>query len=232
MPGDDGKDDRDEWDFRDSRPYWEKMDPKAGLPVWEALFHFVNAALAVQLYELDLFGYGDRDTIDPDWWPAERQGFEKNNFLHTMKWQDLTTHLEEKLRKGELIAYGFSSHGPLDAPRSAVSPERWRDLTIDLKRSAAFGPGLEVTQLRIYAPAAEDAIAPVADRARGYSEAMLRRWYRERVGAFVAGGPIPSRADDYREAREMFGSAVGKRAVAQLRRELAPDLWTRKGRRR
>lgn len=216
--------------FGDGRPYWEKMDPSQGLPIWEALFHFVDPRLAVHLYDLDLSGYGDESNIDPLWWPEERAEFDKNAFLHGQSWRTLEHDLRWKLIDGELTAYGFSNQAPLDSPRRPIAPERWRDLDPDLKRSTASGPGIEVTQILVFRTNAEP-VSP-AQQIKGYSEAELRRWYVNRIDEHNKLGEPPSRTEDYQAAKTAFGAGVGRRAVESLRRELAPDAWTRRGRRR
>lgn len=40
-----------------TRPAWEKIDPKDGMPAWEALYHFVDKDKSVRLFELDRDGY-------------------------------------------------------------------------------------------------------------------------------------------------------------------------------
>lgn len=214
----------------DQPPVWEKLDPKKGLPVWEALFHFVDRRMAAELFELDLSGYGDLDNLDPSWWPDERREFEQKYGLHCLRLLDLQAQIWGKLLRGELVAYGFSNQAPLDAPRRSIAAERWLDLELGAKSSTASGPGIEVTQLLIYEPGRQG--SPEArSSSKRYSTAELREWYADRILGCHREGRRPSREDDYREANARFEGVIPKRAVESLRRELAPDSWRRKGRR-
>lgn len=212
----------------DSRPPWEKLNPAAGVPAWEALFHFVDQRRAADLFELDLCGYGDLSNVDPAWWPDERREFEIHNGRHYLGLLDLRAELWGKLLRGELIAYGFSNQAPLDAPRRPIAAERWHDLVIDVRNSTASGPGIEITQIRIHRPGAAVSLEASGKR---YSPVALRQWYIDRIRTCDQAGRMPSREDDYQEANARFDGTVPKRAVESLRRELAPEKWTRKGRR-
>lgn len=214
----------------DSRPAWEKRDPASGLSTWDALYHFIDSRMATELYELDLSGYGDEANIDPGWWPDERRDFDLNNFRYRDRLRELQARLWGKLLRGELIAYGYSNQAPLDAPRRAIIAERWEDLVLAARESTASGNGIEVTQIRVFLPGSSGMDG--APRARkSYARTELRKWYLDRIGDCAKSGRLPSRDDDYREANARFGGSVPKRAVQELRRELAPESWKRKGRR-
>ncbi|QDY99051.1 hypothetical protein FQ775_00950 [Nitratireductor mangrovi] len=219
----------DEFFERDPRPIWERMDPADGVPPWEALFHFVRPRLAEMAYELDLAGYGDEANIDPMWDAAETLEFQRNHARFRLRLLDLRAELLGKLLRGEVIARGYSSQAPLDAPRQAIRADRWRDLEIDIRRATASGPGVEVTQILIF-PAHVEA-GDEKDRAKGFSSSALRKWYNNRVEQCASSGRQPSREEDHQEANEAFHGAIPKRAVEALRRELAPEAWKRKGRR-
>jgi hypothetical protein len=219
----------DEFFDDDDRPIWEKSDPAAGLSTWDALFHFVDRERAERLYELDLGGYGDPSVIDPLWWPEEQEEFNAGARELRRLQTDLESRLVRMLASGELIAKGFSNQTPLDGDRRHVNRERWLDLDLDLKESIATGPGIAITQILIFAASGPKADEPAKPAA--FSAAALRRWYLDRIAACDAEGRQPSREDDYRDANAAFGR-VPKRQVEAIRRELAPEAWTKKGRRK
>jgi len=218
--------DNDEFFDDDAPPYWQAVNPADGLSTWLALYHFIDKRRAVELYELDLYGYAD----DPDDFGLsddERRDFARNARLRLQHIRFLGDELWRKLADGSLVATGFSNQGSLDAGRRPIAQERWQDLELRMKESSASGPGVEVTQLLIYP--ADQLRLPEPSSARRHSSAELRNWYLERVRSM--GNAAPSREDDHRDANARFGGGVPKRAVEALRRELAPESWTRKGRR-
>jgi hypothetical protein len=213
----------------DRRPFWERVKPAEGMPTWEALFHFVDPRRAVALYHLELGGYDDEEGIDHDWPAEDISDFRQKNFRHKWLLRELGHELYRKLRWGEVSASGFTNHSALDAPRRPIAPERWVDLDLNVRESAASGPGIEVTQILIF-PRRRSATEPLSSPR--HSPAAVRKWYQRHVKDYQAAGRIPSRDDDYADANREFGGGVGRRAVQSLRRELAPDSWTRPGRRK
>lgn len=220
-------DNSSDWEL--GRDNLEKADLQAGVSSWEALYHYVDTRKAEELFELVLSGYGDKSLIDSNWSPEEREAFQTSAFRLRRLLMDMGSLLWKKLRRGELVAFGHSNLAPLDAPRHEIRPERWEDLELDLEASSASGPGIEITQILIFPsqlvpPEVEDGAA------RAFSAAALRRWYRERVKTCRKSGRRPSREEDHRDANEDFEANVPKRAVEDLRRELAPRHWTQGGR--
>jgi hypothetical protein len=225
------EDDEDAFDEADPRPVWERLDPREGVPAWEALFHFVDREQAEDLFELDLEGYGDELNADPDWPSDQRLEFDRQHHRWRMHRLRLGSELWGKLLRGELVALGFSNQSPLDAPRRPVIAERWRDLELDVKASRAAGAGVVVTQIIVFA-ADKQSVSMPESPIRRYSPTALRDWYVKRVESCLRSGRQPSREDDYSEANTELSGSIPKRAVEALRRELAPEEWTRKRRRR
>ena len=214
----------------DTRPEWEKLDPKDAMPMWEGLYHFVDRDKAVQLFELDQDGYGDETNIDPSWWPDERKEFDTKAFRHRLLLIELKGRLWGKLQRGDVVAFGYSSQSPLDAPRRPIRADRWKEFQFDVRRSSASGPGLEVTQILIKTMLETTEV--VTSPKTAYSAADLRRWYVKRLEECAHDGRRPSREDDHKDANSAMKAHVSKRVVEALRRELAPDSWKRRGRRR
>lgn len=218
-----------EYDWKFGGYKLESADPREGVTSWEALYHFIDKIKASELYELVLGGYDDESLIDPNWWPEERQEFERNAFRIRRLLMDMDGQVWRQLRLGELLAYGFSNLAPLDAGRRLILAERWQDLVLNLRESAASGPGIEITQILIFPGKKTEADNAKSSR-RVFSDAALRRWYLDRIDTCAADQRRPSREDDYREANAEFKGNVPKRTVEAVRRELAPAHWTRKGR--
>jgi hypothetical protein len=72
-----------------------------------------------------------------------------------------------------------------------------------------------------------------SDRAPSrFSVGSLRKWYvSEWIPSHESDTAIPSRDEDVRAAKARFGPCVSRDTVWQLRRELAPKSWTKRGRR-
>jgi|SRR5690606_36136062 len=223
-----GDDDGNWPEHYDVRPPWEKLDPLEGVPMWEALYHFVDKDKAVRLFTLDQDGYGDERNIDPLWWRDERKEFETKACRHRLLLIDLKGRLWGKLLRGDVVAFGYSSQLPLDAPRRPIRDDRWKDFEFDVRQSSASGPGVEITQILIRS--ASHATVPEPGPKNIYSAGELRRWYLRRVEECARSGRRPSREEDHREANAAMKAHVSKRTVEELRRELAPDSWKRRGR--
>ena len=63
-----------------------------------------------------------------------------------------------------------------------------------------------------------------------FSQAELDQWYGVRVEEFEATGRIPSRADDWKAAGEVFKD-IPRSKVRDVRNRLAPNPWHKRGRR-
>lgn len=214
----------------DQRPWYAQLEPAEGVPVWESLYHFIDADRSERFYLLDLMGYGDEANRNRDWPDEELADFNSKHFHWNIEKDEFEHLLYLQLRNGQLIARGFSSTSALDAPRQVVAPERWVDLELDIKNSRASGPGVEITQLLVF-----DSFQSVAKPAKSMVRtpcSKLRDWYSKWIVKCQLNGKIPTRDEDYRAAQEVFKDRVVRRPVWALRRELAPHSWTQKGRRR
>jgi hypothetical protein len=70
-------------------------------------------------------------------------------------------------------------------------------------------------------------------RAPGYSAARLREWYRDIwIERNELEGKPPTREQDLEAAKSEVSPHIPRDAVRRLRRELAPDSWTKPGRRK
>ncbi|WP_210526928.1 hypothetical protein [Rubellimicrobium arenae] len=209
---------------------WETLNPQSGLEAWDALYHFADKDLAVELYTTERVAYGIGGYVDPYWFPGERKEFERASAVWHALLTTLTSKLITRLLAGELEARGYSSHSSLDGPRVVIGADRWRDLTLDIRHSSATGPGLAITQILIFLM--KDDQPPVASpKRKAYPAKLLREWYCNYVKECQSSGRIPSRDDDLRDARAAFGEGVPRQAVRELRIQYAPSPWKRRGRR-
>jgi hypothetical protein len=68
---------------------------------------------------------------------------------------------------------------------------------------------------------------------RGFSKARLEGWYREVwIKRNVQNEKIPNRAEDWQAAKFEMSRNAPRDAVRWLRREFAPESWTKGGRRK
>ena len=209
------------------RPWYAQGDAKSGVPAFEAFYHFVDPTRAKTLYALDV-SYNDVNDRNPDWPDEELIDYDQKHGHWKQVKETLERDLYWDLRNGKLQARGFSNTAPLDSPRQLIAPERWIDLTLDVKESSAQGPGLVVTQILITRPPttrveARTSIRPAAQK--------LRKWYVDWINNNVARGKIPTREEDYSAARKRFGDTATREPLRILRQELAPEEWKKRGRR-
>lgn len=116
----------------------------------------------------------------------------------------------------------------LRLPTAAAMGQTWHDVT--LARDAVVGGWPPVGEV---ADTAVPILQPLAlpDKARPPSIATLRNWYRAHVDNWPADKDPPSADTDLELARVPMPH-VRRHTVRALRAELAPDVWTRKGRRK
>jgi hypothetical protein len=74
-------------------------------------------------------------------------------------------------------------------------------------------------------PAAESAPRP------GAPDSKVRDWYKGYVTGHAEKGTTTSENDDWIAAREKFGDKVRQLQIREIRRELAPPVWRKQGRR-
>ena len=79
----------------------------------------------------------------------------------------------------------------------------------------------------------QPSVGSSSDRRSGkFSPIRLRQWYEEWIVTNETTSNQPSRDEDWTAAKLELGDGVPRDAVWELRRELAPDSWTKKGRRK
>lgn len=214
----------------DRRPWYARHTKSEGIPSWQALYFFTRQSRAEELYQLDLMGYGDPGNRDPDWPEGQLADFDRNHFLWKMYKSDLEELLIGQLKEGKLIAKGFNSNSSLDAGRQAIAKERWEDFELDIKASIAKNQNVVVTQILIF-ESAETKRKPSRSSARVPSGA-LRKWYVNYIEACERKRLIPDRDQEFSDARKQLGEGVTRTPLRLLRKELAPEVWKRRGRRR
>jgi hypothetical protein len=68
---------------------------------------------------------------------------------------------------------------------------------------------------------------------RGFSAARLEEWYRTWIKRNESEeGKIPTREQDWEAAKSEVSPNIPRDAVRRLRQQLAPDSWTKRGRRK
>lgn len=202
-------------------------DPERGIPLHRARFYFGSEAHVEWAADLNTRIRKITYNWTIDW--SER--FKEDQRLRqelTMVIGHLETSLLKRLLAGELVAYGFSSHAPLDAPARAVLPERWATLTPNFTNCSAAGPGLQVSGIRVFDKEVQSTTASSIGR---LAEAHLRRWYCNWVEENQRAGRMPSRDDDLVAAKAACGNNVTHSMIRALRKEFAPEAWRAHGRR-
>jgi hypothetical protein len=224
VPGDEHFDDN-----HDLRPFWRRVNAKAGLPLWEAMLFYGNQVDADIAYSRKLEGFDN-----PPFYPFEEMSREEQREYNVGSIQlrhariALEAEILRQLKNGALFATGYSLNTPLDAPAEMISADRWRLLEPDFLASTAKGRGVEISGIRVFKKKAR---AKAATPKR-YSPAELRRWYPTWVKYNVEQGRAPSRDDDLEAAHHKFGNKVHRATLRELRAKLAPAEWIQKGRRK
>lgn len=178
---------------------------------------------------LQLMGFDSDPYFDP-WDTAERNEYCLRNLDLRESERRLEHCLIERLLAGTLFATGYAEKAALDENASKILPDRWRTLTPDFTTSSATAPGLNVTGILVFDPQKNS--ADLSKVARGFSQAELKRWYKQWIAECGAAGRSPSRDEDWTEARRVFERPVPRDALRLLRREMAPSSWRSRGRRR
>jgi hypothetical protein len=210
----------------DPRPYWKRVDPRAGLSLSEAALFYGDERDAKRVAE-----YHRSRANRPGFIPWDQDDHRVFVHNHPPAEGRLRESLKRKLSDGELIATGFSDKQALDRPPARILPARWRTFELDMLSSAASSPGLNVTGILVFDPAL---LAQKALEARGsvFSQALARQWYVRRVSEHLQAGHIPSREQDYHDAQAHFGKRITREILRKLRKEIAPEDWVRRGRRK
>jgi len=216
-------------DEKDSRPFWRRVNPKAGLPLWEAMLFYGNQVAAEIAYSRRLEGFDN-----PPFYPFDEMTREEQREYNVGSIQlkharmELEVEIVRKLQSGALFATGYAGDTPLDAPAAKIIADRWRLLEPDFLESTAKGSGVEISGIRVF----KNNALTKTTTAKRYSLAELRRWYPTWVLANVEQGREPSRNDDLEAARQKFGEKVHRATLRALRAKLAPPGWVQKGRRK
>jgi len=215
----------------DPRPLWRRVDSKSGLPLWEAMLFYGNQSDAEVVSTLSFQGFGDPPFMPVDEMPeAEAKEYRLNSWILSDRRHRMEAAFTWMLRRGEVIATGYSRHSPLDMPATTIIPDRWRLLEPDFTNSSASGPGGDIAGVLIFErskPRSQNLLAPTA-----FSPARLREWYTRYISTNEESGTSPSRNEDLAAARALFGNKIPRSALRQLRKDLAPKAWTQHGRRK
>jgi hypothetical protein len=224
-----GSEDEHFGDDDDPRPFWRRVNPKAGLTLWEAMLFYGNQLDADITFSRRLEGF-DR----PPFYPFDEMTREEQREYNVGSMQlerarrQLEAEIVRKLNSGALFATGYAGDTPLDAPAAKIVADRWRLLEPDFLDSTAKGGGVEISGIRVF----KNKASRKATTAKRYSLAELRRWYPTWVLSNVEQGRAPSRDDDLEAARRNFGDKVHRATLRELRAKLAPAEWIQKGRRK
>lgn len=126
---------------------YDHRDPAKGFRVWEALLLYGDLRNRRDHLQHWLNRVCYRN--DPETWT--RLGFVTRDFDWIAEHAFAQRRLVEKLCRGELTAFGFSSAAPLEAPPKLLHPDRWRILNLD-DAGAAMGPTgvVEATVIRVF----------------------------------------------------------------------------------
>jgi hypothetical protein len=215
---------------KDTRPFWRRVNSKAGLPLWEAMLFYGDQFSAETAYCRRLEGFDN-----PPFYPFEEMTREEQREYNigTMQLQRARRDLEQeiilKLIAGELFATGYSADVRLDEPAAKILPDRWRLLESNFLDSTAKGSGIEISGILVFKRDERSGKLGVSKR---YSPAELRRWYSDWISTSVANGNEPSRDEELEAACKRFGVRVSRATLRALRNELAPSEWKQHGRRR
>jgi hypothetical protein len=165
-------------------------------------------------------------------WEAEAQAQHDNALIaqRGAAWSSLRRKFIAKLRCGEVTATGIKKPLTLTSKPIRIKPELWLCLTPNFTCSSAAGSGLELLNIRVFpnqsgsAAKSNKKLGPMAE---------IRAWYSEYVSELMQRGKTSNREQDLEAARDKFGVArITNALVFDLRRELAPKDWQKRGRRK
>ncbi len=210
-------------------PWYERGNPRTGVPVPESFYHFIDKSKGKRYFELHQKGFSDPAKRDLCVTKDELIAFAEGRNEWTKLRSELEPELLRRLKSGELLARGINSTAPLDNGRQVIAPERWLDLCLSGRESSATGTSVYVTHILITRKTSMRSQAQAVVRVRANE---LRTWYKDRLAIYQARGQISTRDEDYEAAKKRFGKSVTRKAVRALRKELAPVEWTERGRRK
>ena len=225
---------------------YQRVDPEDGLTLWQAMLHYDETGLAEELRDLTEWqtssSFVQTETIGDPSATLSAPDYGRNALLEALcgtnpserRLNDVRRALDLefrlKLRSGFLTATGISAAAMPDEPARIILPDRWQYLVPDYCFSSAAGCASTIEGILVFKPEIY-CHGPPKPRAR-YSSAKVKRWYRGWVARFEDGDCPPSAAADRSAAEQELGFSIPRDVLRELRRELAPDQWKRKGRRR
>jgi len=197
----------------------------------EALRRWCDPVTGQEMRRLASEGYNGPTVI------SRSSNLESEYYRNIIRYCELRSQQEaellEKLRAGRLVAVGYDSRLPIDAPPIAIPSGRWpRALSLNFSESTATGGGLTVLDIQIFEGLPDLARAPPVRSGRAVSQAKVVSWYLEWVKKNSLLGKAPSRKEDMAAAREIFGTHVTRELLRELRRDVSPEEWRRSGRRK
>jgi hypothetical protein len=199
------------------------------------MLYFDEEGLAQTFLELEPELEEEPYLVGPDGWPTPREELQRFRIMRR-RLTDARLRLEHclmaKLVSGHLVATGYASNAPLDAPARTIAADRWRILVPDLEQSEASGPGTLIAGILVFGPLRAAEGAGTGTAPSRFSPVQVRAWYLRWVKSEVSAGRSPSRDEDAAAAHQEFGRSIPRDLLRDLRRELAPASWTRFGRRR
>jgi hypothetical protein len=216
---------------RDPRPHWKRVDAASGLPLWEAMLFYGNQQDAKVVHDLTFQGYANEPYMPLDEMPDEEaKDYRFNRWILEDRRQRMEAEFKRILERGDVVtATGYLRTTPLDVPATLIIPDRWRLLEPNFTNSTAAGLGGEIAGILVFkrrSPQREKLSPPA------YSASKLKAWYVGWVRQNQSTGNKPSRDEDLKAAQNALGSIIPRSALRLLRKELAPEDWRRKGRRK
>ena len=133
---------------------------------------------------------------------------------------------------------------PADVVHLAAAPERRiyldLDLSVDVVRilyrhrepAPDLPPDVELTAVRIVAVAsAPSFVAPSEPPTPrpAFTPEHARGWYRLRVAGWTKGAAPPSEPDDRAAMEAHYGRTIARDFIREVRRDLAPPAWLKRG---
>jgi hypothetical protein len=234
-------------DVRDIRLLLQRVDPKDGLTLRQAMFHYDETGSAEELARLIEAGdalpcqtnalaqvAGMRNALRPavsnalrgrSWLEAVSSVERRDALRNTLQLQ-----LIKKLCSGVLVATGYSMNDLPDEPARPILKDRWRYLVPDFQRSTARGSDFTIDGILVFTPKLLHPVPPKS-RAR-FSKAEAARWYQGWVERCEEAAHIPRPAEESEMAEQELGVSIPRDYMRELRRKFAPEHWKLPGRRR
>ena len=133
----------------DRRPWFQRGNPKEGVPVPESFYHVIDKPKGKRYFELHQKGFSDPAKRDLCVTREELLAFGEGRNEWTKLSSELEPELLRRLKSGELLARGINTTASLDSGRQVIEPERWLDLCLHSRESSATGSVVYVTHILI-----------------------------------------------------------------------------------